>query len=67
MDVDIQSATVEIRRGKEEERKKKQDENNVRICYAGRPLKNKITPYGGIKTSALEGLQDVNPAIRPYA
>jgi len=50
---DIQSATAEIRRGKEEEeerKKKPQDENiivcpipqgdhkyNVRICYAGRP------------------------------
>jgi len=38
---DIQSATAEIRRGKEERKKRKnnklQDENinNVRICYAG--------------------------------
>jgi len=36
--VDIQSATAEIRRGKEEDRKKKpQEKYNVRICYAGRP------------------------------
>jgi len=40
--VDIQSATAEIRRGKEEEEEeKKKDETgrkyNVRICYAGRP------------------------------
>jgi len=34
--VDIQSATAEIRRGGEEERKNKQDKKyNVRICYAG--------------------------------
>jgi len=39
--VDIQSATAEIRRGKNQERKKKEEETgqkyNVRNCYAGRP------------------------------
>jgi len=42
--VDIQSATAEIRRGKEDRRKKEEKEEetigrkyNVCICYAGRP------------------------------
>jgi len=38
--VDIQSAAAEIRRGKKEERKKKEttgQKYNVLICYAGRP------------------------------
>jgi len=40
--VDIQSATAEIRRGKEEEETVKKKETteqkyNVRICYGGRP------------------------------
>jgi len=38
--VDIQSVAAEIRRGKKEERKKKENTGqkyNVRICYAGRP------------------------------
>jgi len=38
--VDIQSATAEIRRGKKEERRKKEETGpkyNVRICCAGRP------------------------------
>jgi len=33
--VDIQSATAEVRRGKEEETAGQK--YNVRICYAGRP------------------------------
>jgi len=39
--VDIQFVTAEIRRGKEEEERKKiesaRQKYNVRICYAGRP------------------------------
>jgi len=41
--IDIQSATAEIRRGKEEEEEERKKEEitrrkyNVRICYAGRP------------------------------
>jgi len=40
--VDIQSATAEIRRGKEEEEEEDRNHRakqkyNVRICYAGRP------------------------------
>jgi len=38
--VDIQTVTAEIRRGKKEERKKKEttgQKYNVHICYAGWP------------------------------
>jgi len=35
--VDIQSATAEIRQGKQEEEETAGQKYNVRICYAGRP------------------------------
>jgi len=37
---DIQSATAEIRRGEDQERRKKEETGqkyNVHICYAGQP------------------------------
>ena len=42
--VDTQSATAEIRQGKQERKKKEStgQKYNVRICYAGRPLRNNV-------------------------